>query len=206
MIEEINKYIEENRIRKLQLGCGAFPIDGWLNTDLSMKLCKNGIEYLDAGKPFPIISNSFDYIYSEHLIEHLKYSEAKNMVNESYRVLKDGGVLRISTPDLKFLLDLYLNPENELNRSYMESESNRYNIPPFPAFIISHFHIDWGHKIIYDEESLTYILKCAGFKNIKKCEVGKSEHEHLNDIEQHGKHFKNKEYNNLQSMVLEAQK
>ena len=38
MIEEINKYIEENRIRKLQLGCGAFPIDGWLNTDLSMKL------------------------------------------------------------------------------------------------------------------------------------------------------------------------
>ena len=40
------------------------------------------------------------------MIEHLKYSDGQNMLKESFRVLKPKGKIRISTPDLQFLIDL----------------------------------------------------------------------------------------------------
>ena len=63
--------------------------------------------YLDATQTFPLPDCSFDYIFSEHMIEHVTYQNGKRMILECYRVLKPGGLLRISTPDLSFLVDLY---------------------------------------------------------------------------------------------------
>ena len=63
---------------------------------------------IDITKKFPFVSSTFDYVFSEHMIEHIKYQDGLKMLNESFRVLKPSGKIRISTPDLQFLLDLYL--------------------------------------------------------------------------------------------------
>ena len=42
------------------------------------------------------------------------------MLNESFRVLKNEGILRLSTPNLDFLKNLYEDPENDNNKKYIE--------------------------------------------------------------------------------------
>lgn len=209
MDNKILQYLDTHPITKLHLGCGMFPKEGWLNTDINVK-DEDNIVRLDVRSSFDIPDNSFDYIYSEHLIEHVDYFGAINMLKESYRVLKPGGVLRISTPKLEFLIDLYLHPDNTLNKEYIEYDSKRSHLPNNPMYIISNFHTNWGHKIIYDIPTLRNLLEECGFRNIKQCNVDESTHEYLKNAEMHGFHFLKYggkyEFNQLQSMVFEAQK
>lgn len=210
LTNDYNNYIKNVTTPKLNLGCGVYLMDGWLNTDISKLSRDRGASYLNVGKPFLLPDSSFNFIYSEHLLEHLDYHQAKNMLNECYRVLKPNGIIRITTPSLEFLLDLYFHPEKELNNEYLKYDSKRFNLPCNPVYSINQFHILWGHKIIYDEKTLKEFLHETGFINIKKCEVGKSEHIELNNIEQHYKSFlrnsANPQFNKLQTMVFEAQK
>ena len=75
----IDKYLHENPIRKLQIGAQSNSISGWLNVDLLPK--SHEVVYMDATKPFPFPSNSVDYIYSEHMIEHISFHEAGFMLS-----------------------------------------------------------------------------------------------------------------------------
>ena len=54
-------------------------------------------------KKLPFNDNTFDYIYTEHLIEHLEYSKAKFFLEELYGVCKNKGRVRIVTPKLNKL-------------------------------------------------------------------------------------------------------
>ena len=202
---EVLRYLGSHEVAKLQIGCGPYPLKGWLNTDL-LTNCRTGNPiFMDAGKPFPIPNVSFDYVYSEHLFEHLTYSQATNMLKECYRILKPGGVIRIATPNLQFLEDLFVHPEKELNKAYIEFNAQRSGLPSDPVYTISYFHTSWGHQIIYDPDSLARFLEDVGFKDICRCELSKSKHEALCGVEQHFKFLKY-EFNLLETMILEGQR
>jgi ubiquinone/menaquinone biosynthesis C-methylase UbiE len=51
-------------------------------------------------KPLPIESNIAEIVYSSHTIEHVSDSAVINMLKESYRILKPGGCIRLTTPDM----------------------------------------------------------------------------------------------------------
>ena len=97
-------------------------MSGWLNSDIEPKL--KDILYLDATQDFPIEDNSFDYIFSEHMIEHITYNDAKRMISECFRILKPGGVIRISTPDLSFLVDLYKDNKSEVQTQFIRHSTD----------------------------------------------------------------------------------
>ena len=200
----IKQYLKTAKVPKLQIGFGNNPLAGWLNTGISFVESKNGA-YMDAGQPFPLPDASFDFVFSEHLFEHLTYPQAQNMLKESYRILKPGGVIRIATPDLRFLLGLYQDPEKPLHKEYIAYSAKNGGLPPTAVFVINRFHTAWGHQIIYDKETLSEALLQAGFKNICSCEVGKSEHGALTGVEGHQKALP-AEYNRLETMILEATK
>ena len=126
------QYLKRVEEVKLQIGCGTNLLDGWFNTGISLKECWYGA-YLDAGKPFPFSDSTFDYIFSEHLFEHLTYKQGLNMLKECYRVLKPGGVMRLATPDLRFLLGLYQDPEKLINKAYMVYSVTENGMPPSPV-------------------------------------------------------------------------
>ena len=48
-------------------------MNNWLNCDIS-PLSKDVI-FTDVSKRFPFDDNFFDYIYSEHMIEHITFEE-----------------------------------------------------------------------------------------------------------------------------------
>ena len=206
-IRKIKQYFKKNRIRKLQIGCGANIISGWLNTDISLYVCRRGAIYMDASKKFPLPDNSIDYIYSEHIFEHLSYEQGVSMLKECYRVLKHDGVIRLATPNLQFLMELYSNPTKEINQQYIEWSTNSFlnrNINEKSAvYVINNFHTSWGHKIIYDYNTIANLFKSIGFCDITSCEIGTSTQESLKNIEHHQFIIPEK-FNQLESLIIEA--
>lgn len=58
--------------------------------------------------PLPFPDDSFDAIYSYHILEHLTPEAGLRVMREWRRVLKPGGICRVSTPDLAFFAEDYL--------------------------------------------------------------------------------------------------
>jgi predicted SAM-dependent methyltransferase len=207
--KQIADYLHTSMHPKLQIGCGGNQLSGWLNTDVSIKRCKEGAMFLNAGERFPLPDASMDFIFSEHLFEHLNFAQAVNMLKESYRVLKPSGVIRIATPNFDFLKDLYLAPETPLHKRYLEWSANGGGggkpIPATPVYVINKFHTSWGHQIVYDEKTLSNLLKDCGFKNVRLCKMGESSHEELKGVERHGDVIPY-DFCQLETMVLEADK
>ena len=79
-------YLASDQVKKLQLGAGVTLLEGWLSTDINPRSDRS--MYLDATKRFPFDSNTFDYIYSEHMIEHLSWHQGLHMLRECRRVLR----------------------------------------------------------------------------------------------------------------------
>jgi predicted SAM-dependent methyltransferase len=163
----------------LTLGCGNSPKDGWFNTDVNTS---QNVFYLDATKYFPILADSVDVIHTEHMIEHLPIEGAFNLVSESFRVLKSGGVLRIATPDMNFLFNLYGDSDADLHRRYLKwageklyPETYQKILPNSSTFVINNFVRDWGHLVIFDEATLLALVAKAGFENSKVYQSGLSE-------------------------------
>ncbi len=95
---QIEGYLLSSDVRRLRFGSGRHIDVAWLSADL-IPLSRK-IVYMDARKPLPLPSDSFDFIVCEHMIEHVDLPSARSLLSEFARVLRQGGVLRIATPDL----------------------------------------------------------------------------------------------------------
>ena len=65
-------------------------------------------------KEIPIETNYAEIVYSSHTIEHITDEAAQNMFNESFRILKEGGIFRITAPNI----DLDYRAYNNNDRNY----------------------------------------------------------------------------------------
>lgn len=202
---KVRKYICEHDVVKLQLGSGTHVLPDWLNTDKSVSGCLAGAIYMDVSKKFLLPDHSVDYVYSEHLFEHLTLKQAKNMLSECYRVMKKDGVIRIATPNIQFLEDLLLHPEQDINKRYTEWAAKEGGLPNLPVYVINRFHMTWGHQIIYDFDTLAKLMAEFGFKDICRCEMSKSIHEPLNNVEGHFNYMPY-DFCCLETMIIEARK
>lgn len=202
----IEQYLRDHPIRKVQLGAGASRLKGWLNTDIEPG--GNGLAYLDATKRFPFEDGEIHYIFSEHVIEHLTYDEGKAMIAEAFRVLAPGGRMRISTPDLTRFIDLFSkNPGTEA-KAYLVGKIAWHEWPkePNPAAIILNLQMSsWGHKFMYDAETLDGALTRAGFRDVREYEENLSDNEHLLGLEERDTGV-NVRWSDYETMSIEAGK
>src|SRR5262245_23305353 len=82
--EDIRNYLKSHPVGKLQLGAGGNDPVGWLNTDIATTMKE---VYLDATDRYPVPDGSFQYVFSEHMIEHVSWEAGLAMLKECYRVL-----------------------------------------------------------------------------------------------------------------------
>ena len=203
------KYKKEASVAKLQIGAGANILDGWFNTDIVPDR-KKKIHFLDLAWCFPFPEESFEYIFSEHSLEHLSFNEGLFMLRECWRVLKHNGKIRIATPDLNKLMTYYAN-ESKLHSDYSEFEYEHFIKHKIARdiltkdIVLNNFFRDWGHKFIYDSQTITCALQDAGFVNIKTYGIGVSDDAAFVGLEQHGNIISD-EFNELETMIVEAVK
>jgi predicted SAM-dependent methyltransferase len=170
-----NQYILQSEVRKLHLGCGWNLLPGWLNADYR-PLCRE-VLYLDARQPFFFLDETFDYIFSEHMIEHISYNDGLKTLAECHRILRRGGKIRVSTPDLAFLIALYNGDKSSLQREYIAWANSNFlkDVPSDnEVFVINNFVRDWGHTFIYDEKTLKSVMASVGFTEITKYDLQSS--------------------------------
>jgi predicted SAM-dependent methyltransferase len=105
LYNELYKRDSIDNKRFYNVGSGSFSHPYWTNLDyvsdwyVGMQINVIHIDLMEKG-PLPIEANSAEVIYSSHTIEHVKDDAVQNLFNESYKVLKPGGFIRITTgPD-----------------------------------------------------------------------------------------------------------
>lgn len=201
----LSEYMGTEGEKKLHVGCGPNIIHGWLNSDY--RPSSDGVLHLDVTKPFPIAESVIDYIYSEHMIEHLTYEQALHMLRECRRVLKNGGRIRISTPDMAFLFNLYKTERSELEGQYIDWSTNTFiGYAPYAdaVFVINNFVRSWGHKFIFDERVLRSTLEMVGFVDVVRVKLNDSSSAALRGLENIGRMPAG--FLALESMIIEAKK
>jgi len=97
--------------RMLNIGCGRRYHRDWVNLDLESS--DSDVIRHDVNKGIPFEQGHFDAVYHSHILEHLDPSDGQKLIQECYRVLKPGGVLRIVVPDLECIARLYLEMHQE---------------------------------------------------------------------------------------------
>lgn len=183
----VERYLAAHAERRLYLGAGRHEIDGWLNSDRYPPSPTS--LHLDATQRFPLPDDSFRYVLSNHMIEHLPYASGAFMLGECLRVLEPGGTLRVSTPDFAFLVEIYRQPDTPIVARYLDYHLewiNRDDPATAPVrdalFVVNNFVRDWGHQFIYDRRILRHALEDAGFANIVECALNDSEHAPLRNV------------------------
>lgn len=200
---------------KVNLGCGPVGRNDWINLDwgilallhryrwvekilLKLRLFPRGynvqwaknLKLHNCKRALPFSDCSVDYIYTSHFLEHFKKYEAKKIIQESYRVLKKGGTIRITVPDLGLLAEKYFERDNDFFQKINElmnfgkealavKDADLADIfldNFYPAFYkekprgINKIFVGFirPHLWMYDEQSLGYLLEEAGFEEIQR--------------------------------------
>ena len=213
--KKINKYLNNSKVKKLHIGCSHASREGWLPTDISPK--SNSVIYLDATDKFPFEDNIFDYIYCEHMIEHINYFQASYMLEECFRISKPNGKIRIATPDLDKYLSLIYDNKNKENSEminfYMNNLFSRYPNDENAAMHILNLEMhSWGHKYLYNLSTLKNQLVNSGFSKISQHEGGKSDDHNFKNLEMHKENHAKKgihdkpNFFDFETVIVEAEK
>ena len=159
---------------KVQLGSNVWKLEGWVNVDIDGTV--NPDIVLDVRRGLPWGDNEVDYIFMEHFFEHINQNEGQNLLHECYRVMKPGGGIRISGPDLQKIARLYLSGDVELWRSRSGA----------PCITICDFMNDvfynWEHRYIPDPDQLTYMLNKTHFHDVHICNFHESNFEEMKGL------------------------
>ncbi|NKB57952.1 MAG: methyltransferase domain-containing protein [Alphaproteobacteria bacterium] len=205
--ERINEYLLSNLTRKLHLGAGTNILPGWLNTDIAPH--SRDVLALDLTRPLPFEDETFDYVASEHFIEHMNLSDGIRLLGECFRIMKPGARLRLATPDITRLLALYAAEPTELQKRYVDwvtktfiGGASGYN----PTLILNNMFYNWGHRFIYDQNLLAAILSKIGFADLAVNAVGESPDPNLANIEKHGHIVGAPDMNAYETMAMKGRK
>ena len=203
--QKIKAYLDSQPVARVVLGPGEHYYPGWLHLDLIPN--DNRIAWFDARAPLWLPEASMDYVFSEHMIEHIVYDEGVDLLMDIFRVLKPGGRTRIATPDLARTCALAADTRNVTQQNYVnfinQSFGGDYNNRA--SFVINNMFFTYNHAFVYDEITLSEAMERAGFTNITRYLPRSSDTPDLADKEMHHLlgHMWVEDY---QTLVLEATK
>ncbi len=169
---------DDTRHRWIQLGCGPHPLPSpWENYDREV----------DITKPLPFPDGSVQFIFAEHVIEHVPFVAGVEFLRECRRVLEPGGTVRICFPDVTRFID------DDNARQHREAYIDFLRAPPlhlqrvdcttiFKSILTMH-----GHRSAWTAAVAQAALLVAGFETVGQAMYGDSDTPELRGIERH--HF-----------------
>ena len=164
----------------IEFGAWKTERPGWIATDVSWR-CRN---YLDVTRRWPIPDDSVDFLFSDNVIEHLTLDQARTALKEAHRVLRQGGVIRIVTPDVSELVRLYLAGPESAASLRAELAQEGYLVAHQVDLLRFAFQDDGHHKgYLWDRDSLAVELRSSGFTSVEFHEPAQSRFQRLTNLD-----------------------
>jgi predicted SAM-dependent methyltransferase len=158
---------------RLHLGCGQSPIAGWVNIDVQALPGVDRVLDVRHGLPFENVAA----IYAEHFLEHLEVDDGLACLAECRRALAPDGILRISTPNLDWVLATH----------YRQGQWPTEEDAISDCFMMNRAFHGWGHRFLYNRQALLSALTAAGFAEVSLHRYGESDVPELAGLERHEK-------------------
>ena len=146
---------------KINLGSGHWKFDGWVNVDIDFESLPDVAANLATGLPFS--SGVARLMHTEDFIDQLELPNAEAFLKECHRILAPGGVIRVLTPDVQQLADLYLNNPQRLKTLWTEHVQVPLELGT-AAEILNLGMRFAGHTFLYDEETFKALAARCGFE------------------------------------------
>jgi len=181
-------------MKRLHLGAGKIFIPGFVHVDLAdfpHIAFKEDISDLSM-----FDDNEIDYIYCCHALQYFDREEAKIALREWYRVLKKGGILRVTVPNFETIIRVY--------QKYKDIEHRGILGPIYGKIKLGDGYI--FHKTMYDFNSLKKLLEKVGFTNIHQYDWRQTEHADIDDFSSAYIPHLDKEHGILVSLNVEGEK
>ncbi len=166
----INRLLSFSQPYKLHVGCGQVYFPGWVNIDVNAAT-KADVNW-DVRYGLAAPDASCQYVYNEHVLEHLAVGDGLTFLRECRRVLAPGGVLRVAMPSLDVLIEKSANGTWR-NQDWLTRPDYEYIATRAEMLNICFHH--WGHQWLYDREELHRRLSEAGFVEILDVGLGTSD-------------------------------
>jgi predicted SAM-dependent methyltransferase len=163
-VRRARRLVTERQPALVQLGSGRRPKAGWINVDV---VGNDADVPLNLSRSLPFEDATIDAIFHEHLLEHLTVEAGFSLVEESYRVLRPGGIIRMAVPDAEAYVRGYATRDGTLERL----RPNR----PTAMLAAQEVFLGHGHRTAYDFETLALLLAAAAFADVRRCEFQESE-------------------------------
>jgi predicted SAM-dependent methyltransferase len=201
---QIDSYLHSAEKPRLNIGCGANVLAGWMNVDLEGG--RHGSIFMDATRAWPLPEGAFDAVLCEHMIEHISKEQGRHLVVEAFRVLKPGGHVRVVTPDLTSMAQLVLEPQRQSFAEYLEFVARIHGKPRIStADALNYIFYDYGHRYIYTADELKSHLDAAGFRQVRETRAGHPHGDVFEGAEGHAA-FMGLQNDATEAFALEAEK
>lgn len=153
---------------KLHLGCFKRKIYGFINVDIRDDVEPDVVDDITKLQKFE--DNSVDLIFTSHTLEHVKREEVHKTLGRWYEVLKPGGKLFVSVPDMQAVCEHYIyNKDIWLLRNFIwGSQKHDYD----------YHYVGWDFKSLYDD------LLSVGFVGIERYNWQEQEWFYIDSYEQ----------------------
>lgn len=192
----------------VQYGCGLSAPEGWVNFDASptLRLQKTPVlgmlvkrrlkavfpdlvRYGDITKGLPgIRDNSCDAVYCSHVLEHLSLEDFHKALDNTYRMLKPGGIFRLVMPDLEKCVEFYTQAlaKGERDASVRFMENTILGTEQRPRGLKAIAETVFGnarHLWMWDHQGVIEELEKTGFSSVRKCGYHDSQEEMFQLVE-----------------------
>lgn len=142
---------------QVEIGAGPRKRTGFITLDCSIK-CDVPWD-LRLGLPFK--DGRFDLIYAEHVLEHFDYADLCMLLQSAFRILKPGGLLKVSVPDVSLYVDA-LSASGAGFRTDLcpHKPALHYHTPI--DYLNYMFYMNGEHRIMFDRNNIEAILRKCG--------------------------------------------
>lgn len=191
----------------VQYGCGHSAPTEWINFDISPTLriqktpvlgalLKNKlnthfaphVRYGDIVKGLPVEKDSCDGVYCSHILDNLSFEDLPRALNNTYKILKKGGIFRCVIPDLEYEARTYIqnldNGDKSASIKFLtDTQLGFFKRPRGLKDMVIAFFANRRHLWMWDAKSLGEELRKAGFQDIRRAEFHDSQDEMFKLVE-----------------------
>lgn len=187
--------------------------EGWLNFEPSLHLKASRVVVLgtvfarlspfhfpreirigDIVKGLPLSAGEADVVFSSHVLEHLSYEDCRLALDNTFALLKPGGVFRFVVPDLKSRVKFYFEhadrlhgPANWLMQSTLVGRERRRQRGI--TGLLKHLFSTMDHQWMWDFETLKVEMERAHFIDVRRVTFGCSEDQMIGRVEKEVRFF-----------------